>query len=626
MSLSDLSKGSCDALQNAAQGDASVFDTVHTLQVLSVRVVNQNSTGATVPRFRIIVSDGEHFVQAMLATQLNTLVNEDGNGPVKIKKNTIVNVTKMTCNIVQGKRLLIILGLEFFANATEKLGNPVAFAGTEPAAAGGDTPSNDHLQKQQQQQQPSKPPVQQSRPAQSRAAPQQGSSSSHSSASIFPIEGLSPYQNNWTIKARVVQKSDLKHYTNAKGEGKLFNVTLMDETGEIRGTGFNAVADDLFDRFELNKVYFISKARVNIAKKQFSHLTNEYELGFDRNTQVEECTDTVGLPVVQYHFVPLNGLDSQPKDSMCDVLAIAKETGGVESIKSKATGKDVIKRDVTLVDSTGFSVRMTLWGKQAEQFEGSDQVIAFKSVKVGDYNGRSLSFFSSSSMQVNPDTPEAHALRGWYDNEGASQTFAAQPSTGEFTSFGGFSRDKIQPLAEIKTLELGRNEEKPDYFSTRATVVFMKNDNMWYPACQTENCNKKVSDESGNGWFCEKCQKTWPEPNYRYIMSVASADWSDQAWLQGFNDVGELVLGKTANELQEMKQNSETEFGAFMQAASCQTFNFYCRAKTDSYNGQPRIRYGISKILPLNYKEEATVLRDLLQSPWGRNARLRSSH
>lgn len=37
----------------------------------------------------------------------------------------------------------------------------------------------------------------------------------------------------WTIKARVTQKSDIKHWTNQKGEGKLFSVTFMDETVSI---------------------------------------------------------------------------------------------------------------------------------------------------------------------------------------------------------------------------------------------------------------------------------------------------------------------------------------------------------------------------------------------------------
>jgi len=31
------------------------------------------------------------------------------------------------------------------------------------------------------------------------------------------------------------------------------------------------------------------------------------------------------------------------------------------------------------------------------------------------------------------------------------------------------------------------------------------------------------------------------------------ADWTTQAWLQGFNDVGVQIIGKTADELMALK-------------------------------------------------------------------------
>lgn len=60
----------------------------------------------------------------------------------------------------------------------------------------------------------------------------------------------------------------------------------MDETGEIRATGFNDVVDNLYNKLEEGKVYLISKARVNIAKKQFSNVNNEYEIGLEGQTEV----------------------------------------------------------------------------------------------------------------------------------------------------------------------------------------------------------------------------------------------------------------------------------------------------------------------------------------------------
>lgn len=116
-----------------------------------------------------------------------------------------------------------------------------------------------------------------------RAAPP----SSSSFANIHPIEALSPYSNKWTIKARCTNKSPIKTWHNKNGEGKLFSVNLLDESGEIRATGFNEQCDALYELFQEGGVYYItSPCRVQIAKKQFSNLNNDYELTFERDTQV----------------------------------------------------------------------------------------------------------------------------------------------------------------------------------------------------------------------------------------------------------------------------------------------------------------------------------------------------
>jgi replication factor A1 len=99
---------------------------------------------------------------------------------------------------------------------------------------------------------------------------------------------LNPYSSNWTIKALVAQKSDIRTWSNQRGEGKFFNVTFMDDTGEIRGTGFNSAVDELYSKLEEGKVYYISKARVNLANKKFNNTAHNCELSLEKNTEVEE--------------------------------------------------------------------------------------------------------------------------------------------------------------------------------------------------------------------------------------------------------------------------------------------------------------------------------------------------
>ncbi|KAF9227715.1 replication factor-A protein 1 [Gyrodon lividus] len=606
MSQQQLSAGICTTLNEASPKEIDELSSGYTVQLLSIKKVSATTvTAPPTDRFRIILSDGIHFVQAMLATQLNELVS---NG--EIIKNTIVVIDKLTCNFVQDKRLIIILDLHVVSRDEEKIGSPVAapnLAAVTATVVAPETP--DTLTGMAPQ--PSSSASAGIRQAQARPA-----SSGRSGKAIYPIEGLSPYQNNWTIKARVTQKSEVKTWSNPRGEGKLFNVTLMDETGEIRATGFNAVVDELYDKLEEGKVYYISKARVNLAKRKFSNVQNDYELGFEKNTDVEECVDASNMPMVRYNFIPLSSLEDLQKDSICDVIGIVKEVGPLSEITSKATNRTALKRDLTIVDKSLYSVRMTIWGKLAETFAADDlPVVAFKGVKVGDFGGRSLSTLSSSYMTISPDIEEAHLLRGWYDGIGAEKSFQSHSSalSSGGSSSSGFNRNEMRHLSDVKESQLGMSD-KADFFSARATVMHIKSENIAYPACPAQGCNKKVT-EVNDGWRCEKCEKTFDRPEYRYIMSMAVADWSGQAWLQGFNDAGLAVFGKTADEVIEIKERNEAEYNALMAQAAGRTFNFSCRAKQDTYNDQSRVRYGISKISPLDYHEEAQYLRDLLMQP-----------
>ncbi|KOB71368.1 Replication protein A1 [Operophtera brumata] len=230
-------------------------------------------------------------------------------------------------------------------------------------------------------------------------------------------------------------KSAIRSWSNAKGEGKLFSMDLCDESGEIRATAFRNECEKFYDMIQVDKVYYISRGQLKTANKQFSNLKNDYEMTFGSETVVAECTeDASSVPTIKYDFVAINEIGNKTPDSLLDVIGVCKGAADVQELTARSTGKLLKKREVTLVDSSGGA------GSRLTEFNGS----------------KSLSCLSSSMVRLNPDLPEAHKLRGWYDNGGADME-----------------------LVNISANLLG-------------VLTFMFVDNAVYKACPQEQCNKKL--------------------------------------------------------------------------------------------------------------------------------------
>ncbi len=52
----------------------------------------------------------------------------------------------------------------------------------------------------------------------------------------------------------MTQKSAIRTWSNSRGEGKLFNMNLLDDSGEIRATAFKNEVDKFYELLEVNKV------------------------------------------------------------------------------------------------------------------------------------------------------------------------------------------------------------------------------------------------------------------------------------------------------------------------------------------------------------------------------------
>ncbi|KAG0658611.1 Replication factor A protein 1 [Maudiozyma exigua] len=440
--------------------------------------------------------------------------------------------------------------------------------------------------------------------------PQTGMPSSQKGKPIFAIEQLSPYQNVWTIKARVSFKGEIKTWHNQRGEGKLLNVNFLDTSGEIRATAFNDMAVKYNELLQEGKVYYVSKARLQPSKPQFSNLSHPYELSLDRESQIEPSEDEANVPKTHFDFVKLNTIENKEENSTVDVLGIIQTVNPHFELTSRA-GKKFDRRDIVLVDDSNYSITVGLWNQLALDFnlpEGS--VVAIKGARVSDFGGKSLSMGFTSTLTPNPEVPEAYTLKGWYDATGHSSNFTSLKQEG---GSGSGSGDSTKFIAQRITIQKAQNEnlgrsEKGDYFNVKGAINFLKVDNFAYPACSNENCNKKVIEQPDGTWRCERCDTNNAAPLWRYMLTISILDETNQLWLTLFNEQAEQLLGVNANELTRMKEEDPENFSKITQSIQMNQYDFRVRAKEDTYNDQTRIRYTAANIHKLNFKSEADYL------------------
>jgi hypothetical protein len=78
--------------------------------------------------------------------------------------------------------------------------------------------------------------------------------------------------------------------------------------------------------------------------------------GCDVGGHGRPVSEDASIKKVQYNFVEIGKLQMHAANSMVDVIAVVKEAGPVSHFTSKA-GKDLTKKDLTLVDQSAVTVR-----------------------------------------------------------------------------------------------------------------------------------------------------------------------------------------------------------------------------------------------------------------------------
>ncbi|RXG54917.1 Replication protein A 70 kDa DNA-binding subunit [Armadillidium vulgare] len=350
---------------------------------------------------------------------------------------------------------------------------------------------------------------------------------------------------------------DIIPYKNDFNEGVRFFIDLIDESGEIRATAFNEFCRKFYDHIEVR----LCEMKTNIPYRR------------------------------RFQFVSINEIENIEPGKFIDVIAICKNVDEISM-----TRNDKKKRDILIVDYSGVEIPLTLWDKQADGFDDSqNSVIVVKGAQVKEYNGRCLWVSSSSIVQINPDIEESHRLRRWYEEIGGN---LQEENLSQMERSGEGMRSDLKMVGEVlalaEDLEIGSRE----YCFVKATIVDLNKNNCIYKACPSDGCNKKVTDMNNGVYFCERCKENYDSFNWKYVLKVNEA---------------ESLLGCTAVTLEAMRERVEDAFYATLDLVLYRDYIFELMVKMDLYRGERNLNTIVQSLQPLNYRDYNKVLLNQLE-------------
>jgi hypothetical protein len=136
--------------------------------------------------------------------------------------------------------------------------------------------------------------------------------------------------------------------------------------------------------------------------------------------------------------------------------------------------------------------------------------------------------------------------------------------------------------------------------------------------------------------FCEKHAAQVEQPDFRYMINAAAADWSGPTlWLSAFGEVvrpldarempllprslqpahaaraqGDKLFGRNSNELHRLFDENYAAYEQITKAVPMTMFLFKLKVSEERYQDEPRMKYSIVSVTRPSFAEESRKLLD----------------
>lgn len=426
-------------------------------------------------------------------------------------------------------------------------------------------------------------------------------------ANYLPISHMTIYNEDWTIRARVISKSDIKTWANEKSSGKFFKTVIGDDSGKIQAMFFNATCDKYWDTIQENGVYVISNGKLKPTSGKYNSTKHDYEISIDEMSKITEEEDdgSCGCSVV---LVPLGELKNKKQNDLVDVIGIVFDEGTCEQVEMKFGGNKA-KRSIGIVDEAMEKVEVVLWGSLAENPTFSKgSIVAFRQLKMSSFQSTTTLNFSNDSQVLStfPSDPRVDAVMGLKNNpnfnmEALVSKAVAGPPEKFFNNFHEVSKT---------VMRMSKNLNDKRFFTIIGYCTKIKSEGLWLASCSNEGCDRKVV-ETGMGWMCNGCHCSIAKPNYKYTGTVCLADPYRTLWVRVNDKSGRSLFGKEANELHDVQAKDEAQFQKELRRLCMKQRRFTTIVKNESFNNEVKQTFTLTGISEDVKKDTNNMLRML---------------
>lgn len=148
-----------------------------------------------------------------------------------------------------------------------------------------------------------------------------------------PIRTLTAFLGRWMVKGRFVNVGEPRPYTNQRGEGRIWNLDLVDskdDCGTIRCTMFNKAINKFLPVIKEGEIYTVTKGQIKTANKKFNSGAHGFELHLGEDAEIHwVAKDDPMIPMKNVpQIVPIKDLASMSKNTSISIIGILIRCGG----------------------------------------------------------------------------------------------------------------------------------------------------------------------------------------------------------------------------------------------------------------------------------------------------------